>query len=45
MNRYNRTAGPFNRKFTADDLTALLRRISQREQTEASQKAILPHAA
>jgi len=45
VNRYNRTARPFNWKFTADDLTALLRRISQREQTEASQKAILPQAA
>ena len=46
MNRYNRTARPFNWKFTADDLTALLRRISQREQTAASQQAAaLPQAA
>jgi hypothetical protein len=30
VHRYNRTARPFNWKFTADDLTALLRRISQR---------------
>jgi transposase len=41
VNRYNRTARPFNWKFTADDLTALLHRISQREQAEAS----LPQAA
>ena len=39
VNRYNRTARPFNWKFTADDLTALLHRISQREQT-ASQQAV-----
>jgi transposase len=45
VNRYNRTARPFNWKFTADDLTALLRRISQREQTAASQQATLPQAA
>ncbi len=45
VNRYNRTARPFNWKFTADDLTALLRRISQREQTAASQQAALPQAA
>jgi hypothetical protein len=36
VNRYNRTARPFNWKFTADDLTALLRRISQREQAATS---------
>lgn len=45
MNRYNRTARPFNWKFNADDLTALLRRISQREQTATSQQATLPQAA
>ena len=39
VNRYNRTARPFNWKFTADDLTALLHRISQREQA-ASQQAV-----
>ena len=44
MNRYNRTARPFNWKFTADDLTALLHRISQPEQT-ASQQAALSQAA
>ena len=37
VNRYNRTARPFNWKFTADDLTALLRRISKHEQPPASQ--------
>ena len=45
VNRYNRTARPFNWKFTADDLTALLRRISQREQPPASQQADRPQAA
>ena len=45
MNRYNRTARPFNWKFTAGDLTALLRRISQREQPPASQQADQPQAA
>jgi hypothetical protein len=44
VNRYNRTARPFNWKFTADDLTALLHRISQHEQA-ASQQATLPQAA
>src|SRR5580693_10314935 len=45
VNRYNRTARPFNWKLSADDLTALLRRISQREQAAASQQATLPQAA
>jgi hypothetical protein len=45
VNRYNRTARPFNWKFTADDLTALLRRTSQREQAPASQQAHLSRAA
>src|SRR5580658_6440193 len=45
VNRYNRTARPFNWKFTADDLTALLRRISQREQSAADQQATLSQAA
>jgi hypothetical protein len=45
VNRYNRTARPFDWKFTADDLTALLHRISQREQTAAAQQATLPQAA
>jgi hypothetical protein len=38
-------AGGFNWKFTADDLTALLRRTSQHEQTISSQQATLPQAA
>ena len=45
VNRYNRTARPFNWKFTADDLTALLHRISQREHEQDSQQADLPQAA
>jgi len=45
VNRCNPTARPFNWTFTADDLTALLRRISQREQSAASQHATLPQAA
>ena len=45
VNRYNRTARPFNWKFTAGDLTELLRRISQREQPPASQPADRPQAA
>jgi transposase len=45
VNRYNRTARPFNWKFTAADLTALLRRISQSEQTATSQQVTLPQAA
>jgi transposase len=45
VNRYNRTARPFNWKFTAKDLTGLLRRISQREQPATGQQATLPQAA
>jgi DDE superfamily endonuclease len=45
MHRYNRTARPFNWKFTAADLTTLLRHISQREQPAAGQQATLPEAA
>ena len=45
VHRYNRTARPFNWKFTADDLTALLRRISQREQADTAPQATLPQAA
>jgi transposase len=44
VNRYNRTPRPFNWKFTAGDLTALLHRISQREKA-ASQQAALSQAA
>jgi transposase len=35
VDRYNQTARPFDWKFTADDLTDLLRRISEREQKPA----------
>ena len=45
VNRYNLTARPFNWKFSAKDLTALLRRTSQRQQVPASQQADRPHAA
>ena len=45
MNRYNRTARPFNWKFTAGDLTAPLHRITQHEQAATSQQATLPQAA
>jgi len=45
VNRCNRTARPFNWKFTAGDLTALLRRISKHEQPPASQQADRPQAA
>ena len=36
VDRYNQTARPFNWKFTADDLTALLRRINEHEQKSAT---------
>jgi transposase len=36
VDRYNQTARPFNWKFTADDLTTLLRRINEREQKPAT---------
>jgi hypothetical protein len=42
--RYNQTARPFNWKFTASDLTDLLRRISEHEQP-AQQQANLTTAA
>jgi hypothetical protein len=41
VHRYNLTARPFNWKFSADDLTALLRRIRQREQSAGGQQAAL----
>jgi transposase-like protein len=44
VNRYNRTARPFNWKFTANDLTALLRRTSEPEQS-AQRHADLTAAA
>jgi transposase len=45
VHRYNRTARPFNWKFTAHDLTALLRRTSQHEQAPAGQQTDLSRAA
>jgi hypothetical protein len=45
VNRCNRTARPFSWKFSADDLTELLRRISQCEQAPASQQADEPQTA
>jgi hypothetical protein len=45
VHRYNLTARPFNWKFSADDLTALLRRIRQREQSAGGQQAALSQAA
>jgi len=43
VDRYNQTARPFSWKFTATDLTDLLRRISEHEQPV--QPAVLPQAA
>jgi hypothetical protein len=43
--RYNLTARPFNWKFSVHDLTALLRRISQREPGPPGQQADLSQAA
>jgi hypothetical protein len=45
VNRYNRTARSFNWKFTADDLTALLHRLSKHEQAPATQQPDLSRAA
>ena len=45
VNRCNRTGRPSSWKFTADGLTALLRRISQREQLPASQQTHRSQAA
>jgi transposase len=44
VNRYNRTARPFNWKFTAADLTGLLDRISARDHV-APEPAARPEAA
>ena len=44
VDRYNQTVKPFNWKFTASDLTGLLRRLSEHEQP-AQQQADLPTAA
>ena len=45
VHRYNLTARPFNWKFSADDLTTLLRRTNQRGQVPASEQADSPQAA
>jgi hypothetical protein len=42
VHRYNLTARPFNWKFSTDDLTALLRRIRQREQSAGGSKLPCP---
>ena len=43
--RYNQAAKPFNWKFTAADLTDLLRRVSEHEQTSAIRQTDLAPAA
>jgi len=43
VDRYNQTARQFNWKFTASDLTGLLRRIGEHKQP--AQPAALPQAA
>jgi transposase len=43
--RYNKTAGPFSWKYTADDLRHLLRRISEHEKHDSSQQSGLATAA
>jgi hypothetical protein len=43
VDRYNQSARPINWKFTASDLTGLLRRISEHEQP--AQPAVLPQTA
>ena len=45
VDRYNRTARPFNWKFTAADLTSLLYRISQHEHAAATHQTDLTTAA
>ncbi len=45
IGRYNQTAKPFTWKYTATDLTSLLRRISEHEQTAATRPADLAPAA
>ncbi len=43
--RYNQTAKPFNWKFTAADLTALLHRIGEHQQPAVTHQAELATAA
>jgi transposase len=45
IERYNRTARPFNWKYTADDLRDLLRRISEHEEQDALRQSELTTAA
>ena len=45
VERYNRTAGPFGWKYTADDLRALIRRISEHEEQDTAQQPGLAMAA
>lgn len=45
IDRYNKTARPFNWKYTAGDLKDLLRRISEHEQQDARRPADLAEAA
>ena len=45
IDRYNQTAGPFNWKYTADDLKDLLRRISEHEKQDAARQSDLTEAA
>jgi len=45
VDRYNQTAKPFSWKYTAANLTSLLRRISEHEQAAATRQADLAPAA
>ena len=45
VDRYNRTARPFNWKYTADDLKDLLRRISEHEKQDTRRQTDLTEAA
>lgn len=45
IERYNRTAKPFNWKYTAGDLRDLLRRIGEHEKQDAMQRFGLAEAA
>ncbi len=45
MDRYNRTAKPFNWKYTTDNLKDLLRHISEHEQVTTTHQADLATAA
>jgi transposase len=45
IDRYNQTATPFNWKYTAADLTSLLRRISEHEQIAVTRQTDLAQAA